>query len=364
MRKFVIIFLIITLSILGLLKFANDNPKNPVVKKIRRTVKRTWADRFEYYDNAKSSVKDFFGNKNNEIISTGPNINITWQKLYNIGTTALQTEEYEIALDYFNQAILVDSGQSMYWNNKAITLNRLGMFDESIDCYNKVLSLEPNKDSAWISKWAIFFNKEEYWKAIESFSQALNINSGNWQIWNNKWIAEFSLKKYKDAVISFDQSIFLNSGHSDSWYYQWLSYELLWNLKSAIKSFSEASKLDKNNVEILYHLWITSYEYWDIETAFEAFKYANKLDPKHLGILKNLGKISYEAKDFYKAVYYFEKYLGKETEDWIVWAYLWNAYYGMNSFMNAYLSYKKAIKFGNRTNAVLNNKLKAEMQIK
>ncbi len=74
-----------------------------------------------------------------------PEIKILIQK----GTENLQEGDFESALSFFEQALLLEPENPDLWNQKGITLRSLGRYDEASECYNKSLQLDPrDRDSS------------------------------------------------------------------------------------------------------------------------------------------------------------------------------------------------------------------------
>jgi Flp pilus assembly protein TadD len=65
------------------------------------------------------------------------------QVLIQKGTENLQNGNFENALSFFEQALLLKPDDPDLWNNKGIALRSLGRYDEASDCYNKSLQLDP-----------------------------------------------------------------------------------------------------------------------------------------------------------------------------------------------------------------------------
>ena len=65
------------------------------------------------------------------------------------GKKRLAAGDYDNALDFFEQALLIDPTNPDLWNFKGITLRSLGRYDEASDCYNKSLKIDPrDKESS------------------------------------------------------------------------------------------------------------------------------------------------------------------------------------------------------------------------
>ena len=59
------------------------------------------------------------------------------------GTKNLQEGNFEFALSFFEQALLLEPENPDLWNQKGIALRSLGRYDEASECYNKSLELDP-----------------------------------------------------------------------------------------------------------------------------------------------------------------------------------------------------------------------------
>ena len=65
------------------------------------------------------------------------------EKLIQNGVTNLEDGNFEDALSYFEQALLLKPNDPDLWNQKGVTLRSLGRYDEASECYNKSLQLDP-----------------------------------------------------------------------------------------------------------------------------------------------------------------------------------------------------------------------------
>mgnify|MGYP001489924702 CR=1 FL=1 len=59
------------------------------------------------------------------------------------GLDNLQNGNFELALSFIEQALLLKPDDPDLWNQKGITLRSLGRYDEASECYNKSLQLDP-----------------------------------------------------------------------------------------------------------------------------------------------------------------------------------------------------------------------------
>ena len=59
------------------------------------------------------------------------------------GLDNLRDGNFESALSFIDQALLIKPVDPDLWNQKGIALRSLGRYDEASECYNKSLQLDP-----------------------------------------------------------------------------------------------------------------------------------------------------------------------------------------------------------------------------
>jgi Flp pilus assembly protein TadD len=64
-------------------------------------------------------------------------------ELVSFGKSLLENGDFDNALSYFEQALLLDPKNPDLWNYKGAALRSLGRFAESMECFNNSLKLDP-----------------------------------------------------------------------------------------------------------------------------------------------------------------------------------------------------------------------------
>ena len=59
------------------------------------------------------------------------------------GKSFLESGDFDKALDFFEQALLLDSQNPDLWNYKGTALRSMGRYAESMECFNISLKLDP-----------------------------------------------------------------------------------------------------------------------------------------------------------------------------------------------------------------------------
>lgn len=68
--------------------------------------------------------------------------------LVNKGKQLLNDGDFDKALSFFEQALLIDQQNPDLWNFKGVALRSLGRYDEALECFNRSLEIEPRDKKA------------------------------------------------------------------------------------------------------------------------------------------------------------------------------------------------------------------------
>jgi len=73
----------------------------------------------------------------------------TVSELLEKGKCLLYEGNFEDALSYFEQALVLEPKNVILWNQKGVALRSLGRYDDALECFNRALELDPaDKDAS------------------------------------------------------------------------------------------------------------------------------------------------------------------------------------------------------------------------
>jgi Flp pilus assembly protein TadD len=70
------------------------------------------------------------------------------KELVEMGKSFLDESKFDDALDFFEQALLLNQNDPDLWNHKGVALRSLGRYEEAMYCFNKSLEIEPRDKRA------------------------------------------------------------------------------------------------------------------------------------------------------------------------------------------------------------------------
>jgi len=64
------------------------------------------------------------------------------------GRDLIDKGNYEEALSFFEQALLLNQNDPELWNYKGVALRSMGRYDEALECFNRSLEIDPRDKTA------------------------------------------------------------------------------------------------------------------------------------------------------------------------------------------------------------------------
>ncbi len=64
------------------------------------------------------------------------------------GSRLLLEGNFEDALSYFEQALILEPQNPEIWNKKGSALRSIGRYDDALECFNRALELDPSDKRA------------------------------------------------------------------------------------------------------------------------------------------------------------------------------------------------------------------------
>ncbi len=64
------------------------------------------------------------------------------------GRNLIDKGNFEEALSFFEQALLLNQNDPELWNYKGVALRSMGRYDEALECFNRSLEIDPRDNTA------------------------------------------------------------------------------------------------------------------------------------------------------------------------------------------------------------------------
>ena len=108
-------------------------------------------------------------------IKMKPNLILAKQK-FKAGIKAHISQQYEKAIQLYDEAIGVNPNYSLAYSNKGISLDELGRKNEAIKCYDRAITINPRFVDAYVNKGTVLNEMGNNIDSIKCYDQAIQID--------------------------------------------------------------------------------------------------------------------------------------------------------------------------------------------
>ena len=175
-------------------------------------------------------------------------------------------EDYESALNCYDEAIRIDPNYEASYNRKGLALVKLGNYKEALKCYDKALEIDPNSLEFFKNRALALYDLKEYKDAITDFDKYLEQKPNDRKILKSKSEAARNLKaeddlkegillydsgNYNEAIPCFGSALEVNPKNTQALHYKGLTLSSLSRFDEAISFYDEApEQIDPKMVKL------------------------------------------------------------------------------------------------------------------
>lgn len=167
-------------------------------------------------------------------------------ELFLKGIESYDKQMYRTAIDYFNQAIKSDPGNSDLYFYRAKARMQIDSCGQAIDDYSRAIILDKNKVDYFVNRGLARIACQNYYYAILDFDYASIMDSLNSQIYFNRAFAKESIEDYSGAIEDYSFAISYDSTNYKYFINRGLLFSFLDSAENAINDFSTAINLNTN----------------------------------------------------------------------------------------------------------------------
>ena len=204
-----------------------------------------------------------------------------------IGVAHLQTDKYNLALDFLQNSIDLHTHNPAYFYNAGLALQCLGRLNEALESYFSAIKLEQNYLEAYVNSGVALKELRRFEEALVILDQALKLNAEDYQIHSNRGAVLKELKRFEEALVSLDQALKLNAEDYQIHSNRGVVLKELKCFEEALVSFENAISLNPNHAESFFGKATVYYDLKCYGKALNAYNLAIKIKPDYQEALFN-----------------------------------------------------------------------------
>lgn len=176
------------------------------------------------------------------------------EKLYNLGVEAFYNNDFDTAIDYFEQVLKLIPNYAYVYNLLGLSFYILADLEIAIKNFEKAIQLEPNNGEYYFNLAQTFQKKELFLLAKDNFEKAIELEPNNAQYYEDYGILLHENKDYEKAIAYYNKSLTINSNNSEIYYNLSLIALEVKDFEAGIVLINKALAIDSKNDKYYGHL--------------------------------------------------------------------------------------------------------------
>jgi superkiller protein 3 len=207
----------------------------------------------------------------------------------NAGVSLQRMNRFADAIKYFGRAIDIDPTLAAAYNNTGNALYRQRRFGEAVDYYQKAIDLDPANAMAYNNIGVAYKDLKQYEQAIDYFNQAIEIAPADAMAYCNMGNVYQNQQDYAQAIAWYEQSVAVDSLYANGWYNMGAAYDKLKQYPQAALCYQKAAAIDKYDATACYSAGLAHQNMGNYEDAVEWYGKAIAADPNFLAAYSGMG---------------------------------------------------------------------------
>jgi tetratricopeptide (TPR) repeat protein len=220
----------------------------------------------------------------------------------NIGTALFRQKEYAEALEFYNRALACNPKFHDAYLNRANTLYELNRLPDALRDVEKLVSVRPDTLPALFLQGLIFTKTRDYQQAQKSFLRVLLKDSLNVEVYINLGTLSYYRKQYPEAIQYLERAISINPEESNAHNTRALIESAKGDLDAALQSVNKALSLKPGDA---YYRNNRGYVYLlqhELPLALEDINFSITTDPYNGWAYRNKGIYYLKTNDALSAI--------------------------------------------------------------
>jgi protein O-GlcNAc transferase len=274
---------------------------------------------------------------------------------YNLGGALHELGQLDESVKSYESSLLIEPDYAQAYNNLGNVFRELGQLDDSLSCYKKSIKLDPNYAEAFFSASIIFQDLGQFEDMVEYLEQVLILKPNFSEAHNYLGSALKELGQYTKAISSYQKALEIEPNYLEVHNNLGNAFKNNGELEKAIESYQKALTISPDYPTLHNNLGNALKEFGEIETAIKCYKKAIDINPDFADSYNNLGDAFRELNQFDNAVDSYEKAINLDPNYFEAFNNLGTAFKDLDRLNDAVSSYEQALKINPEFSDAYNN---------
>jgi len=317
-----------------------DSPLFPI---IQRCLEKSPEKRYQTFKEVRNDLEPLLQHQTGEVIIPPQSKELEVWDWNNKGLSLDSLGRFEEALGCLDKALALDPRNVNVWTNKGNSLYNLGRFEEALGCYDKALELDPYGIAAWTGKGLSLGSLGRFEEALHCCDKALEFDPRNAAAWTNKGLSLDSLGRFEEALGCLDKALELDPRNFKAWTNKGNSLDSLGRFEEALGCYDKALEFDPYGIAAWTGKGLSLGSLCHFEEALGCLDKALELDPRNFKAWTNKGLSLHNLGRYDEAIHCYDKALELDPRDFKAWTNKGNSLDSLGRHEEALGCYDKAL---------------------
>ena len=170
---------------------------------------------------------------------------------YFVGTTYLQLQKYDKAINNFEQSLIYNSLFAETYNNLGIALAEKKKYSLALNNYNKAINLKSDYTDAYLNRGISFNKLKKYNEAISDLNLVIKNDPYNSKAFNSLGNVLKEIEKYDQAITYFEKAIKIDENYLEAISNKANVFEIQKKFKESLNLLNQIYKKNPNFSSLL-----------------------------------------------------------------------------------------------------------------
>ena len=196
------------------------------------------------------------------------------------------------------------------WNNKGLSYENIGSYDDAVLCYKKAVEINPTYDTAWANMGFVFGERlENPIEAMKCYEKAFHINPTSANSWNNRGMGFSGIRKHQEAIKCYENALKIDPNYYTAFINMGIEYMHLLDWKKELNCYDSAIQINPKS-DTAWRLKGSRLSVLkQYNEAKECFLKAIDINPRDSTTWEKIGHLYKNLKDYKKALTCYDKAL-------------------------------------------------------
>ena len=206
-----------------------------------------------------------------------------------LAAQAAQADDYQGAIDWYGVAIMKNSGNPDWFNNRGNAKYALNDYKGAIADYDRAIEINPQFANAYNNRGNAKYALSDYQSAIADYDRAIEINPQFANAYYNRGNAKDELNDYKGAIADYDRTIKITPQDANAYNNRGNAKYALNDYKGAIADYDRAIEINPQYANAYYNRGNVKYQLNDYKGAIADHDRAIEINPQYADAYNNRG---------------------------------------------------------------------------